>query len=137
MRQRVLAEAKALIPPGRFNYLPDLTDARFALGALSVFVSTSRYEGGPYTPIDAMHAQVPVVLSDCVGNRDVATSETEALIFPTGDAAAGAQAVLRILSDEQLRSQMIAAAGQRVRSAFNVQSMASSLEKLYEEAAKP
>jgi glycosyltransferase involved in cell wall biosynthesis len=135
MRQRVLAEAGALIPSSRFHYLPGLPDARAALGAMSVFVSTSRYEGGPYTPIDAMHAQVPVVLSDCVGNRDVATSETEALNFSTGDAAGGAKAVLRILNDSQLRAEMITAASRRVRSAFDVRSMASSLETLYKEAA--
>jgi len=135
MQREVLAQAEALIPPARFHYLPDLTEAPNPLGALSVFVSTSRYEGGPYTPIDAMYAQVPVVLSDCVGNRDVARNEAEALTFPIGDAAAGATAVLRVLSDTQLRYQMIAAAGLRVRSAFDVRSMAQGLEDLYREAA--
>jgi glycosyltransferase involved in cell wall biosynthesis len=135
LQQEVLAQVEALMPSGRFHYLPDLREAPHPLGALSVFVSTSRYEGGPYTPIDAMHAQVPVVLSDCVGNRDVAANENEALSFPVGDAAAGATAVLRILSDSQLRYRMIVAAALRVRSAFDVRSMVSGLEDLYMEAA--
>jgi glycosyltransferase involved in cell wall biosynthesis len=118
----------------RFHQLDYLADAWAALGQLDVFVLPSAFEGGPYTPLEAMRADVPVVLSDVVGNRDVVEHGVTGFLSPFGATNQMADAVVRLLDDEALRTSVTAAAADRLRRRFDVQVMGASLNRLYAEA---
>jgi glycosyltransferase involved in cell wall biosynthesis len=49
-------------------------DTEAIVAAYDVFLLTSRYEGLPYAPIEAMRAGVPIVATDVVGNRELVNS---------------------------------------------------------------
>jgi glycosyltransferase involved in cell wall biosynthesis len=88
---------------GRWHQIRRLPDAGRVLGQLDVFVLASAFEGGPYTPLEAMRAGTPVVLSDVVGNRDVVERGVSGLLAPFGDAPATASHVVCLLAQRTLR----------------------------------
>lgn len=118
-----------------FHQIRFLPNASAAIGQLSVFALNSLFEGGPYTPLEAMRSGVPVVLTDVVGSRDAVEDGVSGLIFPFGDSAAMAGGVLRLLNDQPLRADMVAAAHQRFREKFDVARMGARHQELYEELA--
>ncbi len=92
-----LVKACGLAPV--FHWLPELHDAAAYLHDLTVFALPSRFEGGPYSPLEAIRAGVPVVLSDVVGNRDVIEQRRSGLLVPPDDPGRLAEAILELLSD--------------------------------------
>ncbi|HEX6489372.1 MAG TPA: glycosyltransferase family 4 protein [Candidatus Dormibacteraeota bacterium] len=116
----------------RIHHLPDLEKPAWALGALDVFCLTSRFEGGPYTPLEAMRAGIPVVVTDAVGSRDAVEAGVSGVVVPIDDWAAMAKAVLRLLDDSELAARLAAAGRERFNSQFRVQTMGLATRKVYE-----
>lgn len=116
---------------GRLHALRHLPDAAAHLGDLAVFVSTSAWEAGPYAPLEAMRAGVPVVLTDVTGNREVVTDGYDGLLVPVGDPAAVAVAVERLLHDTALAMRLAAAGRRTVRQRFDVRATAAAHAALY------
>ena len=112
-----------------------LPDAGALLGQLDVFVLLSRFEGCPYTPLEAMRAGTPVVVSRVVGNRDIVEDGVSGLVVPPEDAAAGAGAVVRILTERALATALAAGGQRRVAGRFDVRSMGLALRDLYRQVA--
>jgi glycosyltransferase involved in cell wall biosynthesis len=116
---------------GRFTRIPSLPGAAGVLGQLDVFALSSRFEGGPYAPLEAMRAETPVVLTDVVGSRDAVEDGVSGLVVPPGDVPAMASAVVGLLRDPDRRHRMGQAGRQRVVSTFDVRSMGRALDALY------
>lgn len=128
-------EVRAARLGGRFHQIPHLDDAAAAMGQFDLFLLLSRYEGGPYVPLEAMWAGVPVVLSDVVGNRDTVVDTVTGYLTPFGDAEAAAAAAIGLLDDPDRRAAVVAAARARVRAEFDRQTMGRRLAALYRELA--
>lgn len=116
---------------GRFHQVRFLPNAAACMGQLDVFVLPSRFEGAPYTPLEAMRAGVPVVLTDVVGNRDTVEDGVSGLLVPPGDVAALARTVGTLLADRELAARLGRAGRERVRERFSLAAMASALGDLY------
>jgi glycosyltransferase involved in cell wall biosynthesis len=116
---------------GRFTRLASLPGAAGVLAQLDVFALSSRFEGGPYSPLEAMRAETPVVLTEVVGSRDTVEDGVSGLVVPPGDVPAMATAVVGLLRDPQRRRQMGRAGRQRVLTHFDVRAMGRSLDDLY------
>jgi glycosyltransferase involved in cell wall biosynthesis len=119
----------------RFHRMDDFDAAAGVLGQLDVYVLASRYEGGPYTPLEAMRAGSPVVLTDVVGSRDVLVDGESGLLVPPADPPAMARAVLALLEDAGARRRLAAGGRQRLEERFDVRAMGAALAKLYAELA--
>lgn len=113
------------------HHLPDLEAPARVMGQLDVFCLTSRFEGGAYTPLEAMRAGVPVVLTDAVGNRDAIEDGKSGLLVPVGDWMAMSRAVLRLLSDHQLADRLVTEGRLRFQERFHVQAMGLATEAVY------
>ncbi|MEZ5246738.1 MAG: glycosyltransferase family 4 protein [Acidimicrobiales bacterium] len=74
-----------------------------------VFVQASRNEGFGLTPVEAMACGTALVSTDCGGSRDYAIPGVTADVVAAGDAAALADAVDRLLDDEERRLRYAAA----------------------------
>jgi glycosyltransferase involved in cell wall biosynthesis len=118
-----------------FHQLAALPCAAAALGDLDVLVSTSKFEGGPYAPIEAMRAGTPVVLSDVVGNRDTIEHGTSGLLVGEGDVDGFARAILTLLRDDDLRTRLGAAGRASVDRRFDVATMGRTLTGVYHDLA--
>jgi glycosyltransferase involved in cell wall biosynthesis len=81
--------------------------------AADLFLHVSWTEGLPQVLLEAFAARAPVVATDVGGVGAVA--EGAALLVPPGDAAAAADAVRRLLGDDELRGRLVAAGLERAR----------------------
>jgi glycosyltransferase involved in cell wall biosynthesis len=132
----VLADVVAaeIARSGLGNRFHDLRDPEMPVSLLSqldIIVSTSRFEGAPYTPLDAIRAGTVLVLSDVVGNRDVVEDRVSGLLVPVDDPGATADAIVRLIREPGLRGSLAAAAGQRMRSRFDVRVSGFALRDVY------
>jgi glycosyltransferase involved in cell wall biosynthesis len=117
---------------GRLIFPGYRADARHLLGAFDVFLLTSRFEGLPYTPIEALAAGTPVVATDVVGTRDVVRDGETGLLAPPGDVAALAAQVARLLDDGALARRLAVAGRADVLARFSLEAMVARTAATYE-----
>ncbi|MDQ1443601.1 MAG: hypothetical protein QOI20_65 [Acidimicrobiaceae bacterium] len=84
------------------------TEALDAVGHADVFVFLSEHEGMPKAPLEAMAVGVPVVVTP-TGAEQYVVDGVNGLLVPTGDAAACAAAVQRLVEDDDARTRLAAA----------------------------
>jgi glycosyltransferase involved in cell wall biosynthesis len=120
---------------GRFHQIPHFPNAAVLMTQFDVLALLSRYEGGPYVPLEAMRAGVAVVLSDVVGNRDTVDHGATGWLVPFGDAEAAATAIIRSLDDREGRQRLVAAASARLARDFGLGLMGERLAALYRQLA--
>lgn len=116
---------------GRYHRLAFLPMAAAYLPDLDVFMLASRFEGGPYVPLEAQRAGVPVVLTDVVGNRDAVENGVTGLVVPPEDPRALARAVVSLLTNEERARQLIEAGRLAVRTRFSMDAMGETTRRLY------
>lgn len=116
----------------RFHILPSFPNAAAALSELDVYALPSRFEGGPYTLLEAMRAGTPVVVTDVAGNRDVVEHGENGLLVPPDQPDALADGIVRLLGDAALRGRLIAGATHTV-ARCDVRTMAQAITAVYRE----
>ncbi len=99
--------------------------------AADVCVVPSHYEPFGLVAIEAMASRTPVVASAVGGLQYTIIPNETGLLTPVKDEAAIAQALHRIISDPDWRTQLGAAGRRRVESHFSWSGVASQLETLY------
>ena len=117
----------------RFHLVPSLPEASAYLPSLDVFLLLSGFEGAPYTPLEAMRAGVPVVVTDVIGSRDAVETGRSGVVVPVGDAATASRETLTLLADARRRGQLVERATARLRDLFDVRLMAQRTGQVYEE----
>ncbi len=109
-------------------------DAAELVWDFNVFTLFSRWEGLPLTIIEAMQAGVPVVANDVGGVGELVVDGETGFLIRGLDLEAAAQALLRLLSNQNLRRRMGDAGRQRARRKFSLEEMLSRYRKLYLES---
>jgi glycosyltransferase involved in cell wall biosynthesis/uncharacterized membrane protein len=107
------------------------SDVPELLAGADVFVLSSRSEGLPMSVLEAMAAGLPVVATDVGGVSELVLEEETGLLVPRGDTTALAQALERLLRDEDLRRRMAASARARVERKFDLTSFQEAHVELY------
>jgi glycosyltransferase involved in cell wall biosynthesis len=95
-------------PPGyEVATVSPSTDAEMAdfYHSLDIFSYTSRQEGFGMPPLEAMACGIPVVMTDSGGPREYA-SGSNAMIVPAGSASHLGAALRKLISSDELRSQL-------------------------------
>jgi glycosyltransferase involved in cell wall biosynthesis len=87
----------------RILFLGQRHDVPQLLRIFDIFCLTSVYEGMPLTALEAMAAGVPVIGSDVLGINEIITDNVNGLLFPSNDRQKLAEAILKLLGDEDLR----------------------------------
>jgi len=105
--------------------IPDL------LAIMDLFVLPSHREGMPRTILEAMAAGKPVVATNIRGCREEVIHGVTGLLVPVGDSDALADAILMVLSDEELTSRMGEAGRKRVVAGFDEKLVLERQLKVY------
>ena len=101
------------------------------LSSLDIYLSTSGWEGLPFSVLEAMEKGVCLLLSDCVGNKDLVIDNKNGFLFTT------TQEAIEKLDDLVMNKSVIAQMGQKSRELcskkFNATLMCEQFDKLYNE----
>ena len=120
----------------RVRLLGERSDIADLLSACDVFVFPSLFEGLGIALAEAMAAGCACVVSRIRPFDEFLTDGENAVIVPPNDADALAEAILDLLSDEDKRTRLGAAARQTAVSMFSPAPAARKLEALYTATAK-
>jgi glycosyltransferase involved in cell wall biosynthesis len=135
-REGALRERAAALGLGPRLHLPGWRDDISAVHAASdVFALPSRWEGLPYSLLEAMAAGLPCVASDVNGSRDILGVEPACgLLVPREDPAALAAALQRLLAEPELAARLARAGVARVADEFTLDAMLDRTLAVYREA---
>ena len=116
--------------------LPGFKDNPYSyMRSATAFVLSSLYEGFGNVIIEAMALGVPVVSTRCpVGPEEIINDGVTGLLVPPGDEQALAGALVRILTDDQLRSELSANGPERAED-FAVDHIVAQYESVFERLA--
>jgi glycosyltransferase involved in cell wall biosynthesis len=81
----------------------------------SVFVSPSLTEGFGLAVLEAMACGIPVIATDCPGGQAEIVGKEFGILVPPASEKALAEAMIRVLSDSDLRARLAAAGPRRVK----------------------
>lgn len=111
------------------DYLTDRSQMRLWLSAADVYISTSRTEGMPVAPLEAMACGLPLVASAAQGLSDllVAGEDNGGILVPCDDDTATADALDRLLHGPGLRERMGRAARAHVETRYSLQAVGREL----------
>jgi glycosyltransferase involved in cell wall biosynthesis len=99
--------------------------------AANVVTLTSRWEGAPYSVLEAMAASRPVVATAVNGCPEVIADGQTGFLTPPGDARTWAARVIQLLESPQLAKAMGQRARARVEQSFSVQATTTRTIELY------
>ena len=105
------------------------------LQCMDVFVLSSLSEGLSLTLLEAEAAALPIVATRVGGNPEVVIDGETGFLVPSGDEAAMASALARLLQDGALRARLGARGQAFYRAHFTLQSMVEGYDRLYRRLA--
>ena len=71
-----------------------------------LYVSSSRYEGMPYSVIESMALSIPTVLTNTDGNRDLVIDKKSGFLVQIGDDVEMANKIIKLLNESKLRNDL-------------------------------
>ena len=115
------------------DYVVDRERVQHYLSAADVYVFPSRHEGFPVAPIEAMASGVPVVATDAPGVLDIIQDQevSGGVVVRREDGHAVADALARLLDDDDRRRELGRRARQRAEAAFAPESVGRQLRDFF------
>ncbi len=96
-----------------------------------LYVSASRYEGLPYSVIEAMAMGKACVVTDADGNRDLVKDGYNGYVVPQDGVEVMANRIFALLSDDSMRKTMEQNTLTRFHAEFNIDNNIEKLETIY------
>lgn len=131
MRESMLSLARRRGLTKRFHLPGTIVAPEQALGLMDVFLLTSAFEGTPNVVLEAGLLGVPVVTTDAGGTAETINPGVSGFVSTSATADELARQVLTVLSSEQLRSVVRAAAPGFVLERFGLARMVDETLSLY------
>lgn len=100
--------------------------------SIDIYVSGARFEQFGLTLIEAMARQCPVIATECSGPKEIITKNCGILV-PINDATALANAILKLVQDDNLRQTYALNGRNRILSHFNYSDLPNRLSKIIED----
>jgi glycosyltransferase involved in cell wall biosynthesis len=136
LRPALEARARELGVGEAVEFLGARDDIAEQMRDFDVFVLPSLWEGLPYVLLEAMAAGLPIVTTDFRGVREVISDGSEAIVVPTRNAEALADAIAELMRDRALWVERGAKGAQVVRERFSLDAMVEQTLKVYARAMR-
>jgi GalNAc-alpha-(1->4)-GalNAc-alpha-(1->3)-diNAcBac-PP-undecaprenol alpha-1,4-N-acetyl-D-galactosaminyltransferase len=129
LKENLGLSTQAILPGAVKNPFPILQAAK-------LFVMSSRNEGFPMAPGEALACGLPVISTDCPsGPSEIIRSGIDGILVPTEDVSALAFAMDSLMSNEEQR-QRLASFAPEVTARFSLEKIVENWESLIEEVIK-
>ena len=115
----------------RFTFLGAVTDVPFFLSGLDIYVQPSRSEGFSNAILEAMVAELAVVVTDVGGNSEIVTNGVSGMLVPAENIRVLADAIIKLAIDESTRHCLAEHAKQKVKLGFQIKHMLQRYQKFY------
>jgi glycosyltransferase involved in cell wall biosynthesis len=125
--------AASLQVSGALKMLGEVADPYRVLAASDLFSFPSWAESFPYSILEAMAADLPIVASDVGGVGEAIADGETGLLVPARDPARLADAMARMIDDPAMALRLGEAAGKRLRDRFTLQAMVKKTLDVYSE----
>jgi glycosyltransferase involved in cell wall biosynthesis len=99
------------------------------LTTANIYISASNFEGMPFAVLEALVLRKPVLLKDCVGNRDIVTKGVNGDLFNSAENAI--LKILRYYNNREMLPIMGDFSHTHCEQEFNVTNMSSAYRHLY------
>ena len=117
----------------RLHYIGFRADIETVYAAADVFVCPSEFESYGKANLEAMACAAPVVSTRRGGPSETIIDGVSGILIDSGDAAAMADQVMRLLGDAHLREAIGAAGRQRVESSFSLEAASAAYQRIFAE----
>jgi glycosyltransferase involved in cell wall biosynthesis len=114
----------------RFHMLGNRNDTEYLLAGMDVFCLTSRNEANPVSIMEALATGIPVVSPNVGSIHETVVHKRTGLLTKPLSPTDTADAVMQLLSNPQMASEMGLAGRQLVRSAWSLETMVQGYENL-------
>lgn len=109
---------------------PSGNDAQY-LKAFDVFAMSSVKEGLPYTLLEAMAAELPIVVTEAGGMPELIKNHENGLMVAQKNPEALARAIGGLIENKEIAKELSQKAKEVVSESFSLEKMVKSTEKLY------
>lgn len=127
---QAMREVKRLGREASIHFVGHVDEPGALLVTADVYLSTSFYEGLPFSVVEAMAHKLPLLLSDNVGHRDLVDDGQNGLLFQLGDDETVRECI-DVLQDEAFRQQIGQQSYQLFQQRFHKRMMLDKLEAVY------
>lgn len=103
------------------------------INASDIFLSTSRWEGLPYSLIEACMYGLPAVVSDVIGNNEVVLTNYNGMLFMQDDILSAVTYIKEISEDKNLYHRLSMNAKKHFADNFIITKMISTMDHVYKE----
>jgi glycosyltransferase involved in cell wall biosynthesis len=110
-----------------------IADVQLFYATADLFVLPSHSEGSPNVLLEAMAANLPIVATDVGGVAEIVENNESALLVPPNDPDALATAIVRVLTDNELRQRLTTNASMLVATNYTPENYVRSLTDIYRE----
>ena len=132
-REALLREVARLDIAPSVRFLGRVSDVPAVLAGADVFVNAAWAEAFPYSVLEAMAAERPIVATDVGGTREAIEDGVTGRLVAPFDAGGLAEALLDLLSDPQRAERLATAAGARMHERFTFDRMIAGTVDAYGE----
>lgn len=132
--EALLAQREALGLIDEVEFLGHVSDIAGFLGEIDCLVSSSSSEGMPLSLMEAMSMGLPIVATRVGGVPELIEHERQGLLCEPNSPEDLAEAMLRVMTEPQLRDVLAAEAYLRAHSQFSIEIMCDRYERLYQQA---
>lgn len=96
-----------------------------------LYISTSRYEGLPYSIIESLSLSKACVVTDCDGNRDLVKDGYNGFLIKNNDEILMVNKIIELLENKELRTNFEKNSLEFFNKEFNLEKNISKLEDIY------
>ncbi|MHA2072233.1 MAG: glycosyltransferase family 4 protein, partial [Candidatus Thorarchaeota archaeon] len=111
----------------------EVEEVPFLINRSKIFLYPSRREPFGLSIVEAMACGVPVITTDVFGPKEIVRNNYDGIAVPPDDAKALVNAVVSLLSDEELRKRIAQNALKSVAERYDIREHARDLVTIYQE----